>query len=588
MKNPVSIKQRLTQFIIYCWFIPMEALFLFLFFTYRNAYIERTDRMIHEAVSSSAMLFYNRVDELIRMVEKPSYEQKWERGWNQCRRGEITKNGYYSIVRSSLRKVYMDSRFDTYAYYTYDGEQNELVGYSSQMTSYPYSRYQTIIQPVVDRVMEKDSNYTEVHVIDGQIYLIRNLYTITGYERYGTLVLSLNTKELIKGFSMQLPDNVVVGVNGTTELFYMGRPDQNKGAQEMYQKLMEYFKPDAVGRVLLLKDFGYQGYLYQQKLDKYSIGLYYVFPDNMVSSGMNSKFWLILAATGILVLITLYALHFLKVNIQEPVNRMVEASRSVEAGNIGACVEGSLMPNQEFAYLASSFNDMSQQVKNLFDSVYAEQLAKRDAQIAALQAQINPHFLNNTLEMMNWQARMNNDIETCKMIESLSIVLDHSINRSNEKTIYLSEELRCADAYLYIMSMRFGQRLLVEKQIDEELLRNRVPQLILQPLIENAIVHGIETVKHGTIWLSVHHDDALIYLDVINTGRPMEEKEVERVSRILDGTYTPEPGSSGKHISIGIRNVNRRIKLVYGEEYGLSIVPMEDGRTISRIKMPFS
>lgn len=93
--------------------------------------------------------------------------------------------------------------------------------------------------------------------------------------------------------------------------------------------------------------------------------------------------------------------------------------------------------------------------------------------------QINPHFLNNTLEIMNWQARMSGDITICKMIESLGTVLDYHMDREDKRVIRLSEELRCADAYFYIISMRFGKRLVVERKIDNGLLQAMVPQLIL-------------------------------------------------------------------------------------------------------------
>ena len=107
-----------------------------------------------------------------------------------------------------------------------------------------------------------------------------------------------------------------------------------------------------------------------------------------------------------------------------------------------------------------------QRVQQKLREEYSVKVQNKQAKIAALQSQINPHFLNNTLEMMNWQARMNNDIEVCKMIESLGTVLDSSMNRRNDRLVRLADELRCGDAFLYIMSMRFGQRLKVERNID--------------------------------------------------------------------------------------------------------------------------
>lgn len=174
-----------------------------------------------------------------------------------------------------------------------------------------------------------------------------------------------------------------------------------------------------------------------------------------------------------------------------------------------------------------------------------------------------------------------------KMIESLGTVLDYRINRANVKEIHLAEELQCIDAYFYIMTMRFGQRLSIEREIDDELLYIMVPPLILQPIVENAIVHGVETVANGAIHLKVYHDERNVYFEVRNTGKQMTEQDKQRIQAILAGDEDQIPKNTGRHTSIGISNVNRRIRLVYGEEYGLSIVQGEDCVTVSTITIPY-
>lgn len=254
---------------------------------------------------------------------------------------------------------------------------------------------------------------------------------------------------------------------------------------------------------------------------------------------------------------------------------------------MGVRVEGREMPNLEFQYMKESFDSMSAQVKYLFDYVYEEKLARKDAQIQALQAQINPHFLNNTLEMMNWQARMSGDTVVPKMIEALGTVLDYRMNRANVREIHLSQELQCVNAYFYIMSMRFGQRLRIERDIDEELLDVMVPPLILQPLVENAIVHGVEAMANGTIEVKVYHDTDRMYLEVRNTGKEITEETQRKIQAILEGNEAQIPREPGRHTSIGIQNVNRRIRLVYGESYGLTITQEQGEETVSRITIPY-
>lgn len=582
-----SLKKRLLFFVIFAWFLPIEVIFLMVFSSYRETYLQGSIRTITEGVSSSAVLVSNRLDEGIKLMQKPSYEQIWEPDWRKYRKGEISKYQFFLSVNDSLKQnFYLDNRFDSYAFYLYGDESVEPMCYSSRIGA-SHADYMEYVHDTVQETIEKDSNYVEVHVIDNKVYLIRNLYTVSGYERYGTLVVSMNSDKLFSGFPMQERHNVALGLNNTEEILYLGVPDQSDSANEIAEMMMEGYQPDARGKILSVQNRTYAGYLYQKQQDNYSLGLYYLVRRSIMQAGLQDKYWIVAAVTAMLALVTLYAFRFMRKHIEMPMAVMVDASKQVENGKIGMIIGGDPMPNEEFKYLADSFNNMSERVKYLFDTVYTEQLARKDAQIAALQAQINPHFLNNTLEMMNWQARMNQDIEVSKMIEALGVVLDSSMDRSNEKVIALSEELRCADSYLYIMSMRFGQRLKVEREIDEKLKQYRVPRLILQPLLENAIIHGIEKVRQGTIRLEVRSEARYIYLDIINTGQGMSPEETQRISKILNGTYEPSATEKNKHTSIGIRNVNRRIQLVYGEEYGLSITGLEDGRILSRVTIPY-
>lgn len=339
----------------------------------------------------------------------------------------------------------------------------------------------------------------------------------------------------------------------------------------------------------LIKDTNsaYNVYLLQKQYDDYHIGVVYWDKRSVIYANLYRIYLVVSAMLLLFVPVVIYAAYFLRRQIQNPIEQLMEASKQMEAGQLGVKVDGLPMPNREFEYLKKSFDSMSLQVKYLFKYVYDEKLARKEAQIQALQAQINPHFLNNTLEMMNWQARMSGDVVVSKMIESLSTVLDYRMNRANVKEIHLAEELQCTDAYFYIMSMRFGQRLHIEKEIDEELLYIFVPPLILQPIAENAIVHGVETAKTGAIRLKIYHDEDKVYFKVYNSGRPLTDEDIEKIQTILAGEEYALPKFKNRHTSIGIRNVNQRIKLVYGERYGLNIERAEDGLTVSTITIPY-
>ena len=155
--------------------------------------------------------------------------------------------------------------------------------------------------------------------------------------------------------------------------------------------------------------------------------------------------------------------------------------------------------NREFQYLKEAFNQMSGRLKYQFDHIYEEELALKDARIMALQSHINPHFMNNTLEIINWEARLAGNDKVSEMISSLGTLLDAALDRKKQPEVPLKEELTYVKAYLFIMKERFGKRLEVTLKIPEELYQKKVPRLILQPVIENAIAHGVQVQGTGKV-----------------------------------------------------------------------------------------
>ncbi len=198
---------------------------------------------------------------------------------------------------------------------------------------------------------------------------------------------------------------------------------------------------------------------------------------------------LILALMLTVVLMALFISFFYR-NITRPVAALTSASGIVQSGELGYQMNANLHSG-EFSSLADSFNSMSSRLKAMFEQSAKEQLALADARIDALQSQINPHFLNNTLEIINWEARMSGAQSVSAMIEALSVLLSGAMARDGESMVYISEELKYLDSYLYIISARLGQRLRVVKDVDAALLSRRVPRLIMQPLVENAVEHGV-------------------------------------------------------------------------------------------------
>jgi two-component system sensor histidine kinase YesM len=247
--------------------------------------------------------------------------------------------------------------------------------------------------------------------------------------------------------------------------------------------------------------------------------------------------------------------------------------KRVEKGNFNISVEENW--DGEIGVLYSSFNYMIKRINELIHEVYLSKIKEKDAELKALQAQINPHFLYNTLDTVNWLAVKHNAPEISKIVNSLASILRYSINKGNDVTT-VDKELKHVESYITIQKIRFKDKFEVSFNIDKTILHYKTIKLILQPLVENAIIHGIETYEgKGKILINGYLGDGKIVFEVINNGNPID---LDVVNKLLDSPSEDKD-------SYGIQNVNERIKLYYGEEYGL-YYQVIDNNTVARIVIP--
>lgn len=584
-RSPGSLNRKLIGLILIFWIVPLVIIFTFMTFSYRRGMMEKTDKLLNDELNNVSSFLSLRINEAISLSQRPTYERVGETAWELYRKGSITRTDLSRRIDTSLKgKFYIDKKFDMSAFYL-RGARTPLC-YSSR-SGISMNEFMEEADNEVQKIAAQDSSEAHVRVINGGVYIIRNMYTTTNYKKFGTLVVRLNNDKLLQGISPGMDSEVLVCINQTDSLISSRSSEQGEAKKEITDKVLKSYNTSVRSRYIDTSSLNYKGMMLEKKYDDYHMGVIFLVEKQQIYSELYDFYRVIALVVLLMIPVIIYVIFFLKRQISKPIGLMVNASKTMMEGRFGTVVEGEQMPNEEFNYLMESFNQMSRQVEYLFDYAYDEKMARKDAKIMALQAQINPHFLNNTLEMMNWQARMSGDITVCKMIEALGTVMDYRMNRDNRSLINLAEELRCADAYFYIISMRFGKRLTLEKDIDESLLQTRVPQLILQPILENAVVHGIEQVKTGTIEIHIFHEEEFIYITVVNSGKPMTEADQERIHKILTSDPSEIEKGRGQHTSLGIRNVNERIKLIYGEQYGLSIDPLPDGKTRSTICLPY-
>jgi len=583
-KKRISLNRMLVVLVVLSWIVPVLLITGAVFFTYRANIVSKTRTLIEGELINYSKFVSNGINEAVTASKKISYDhltdgggiQKlWERYIENSERGIDSSSGFQSSVRHYLSNNFGGRLYRLAVFYLVD-EMDIIHYYTDDYYKYR-SGFNEKVKEAANRLSETDDMETSVVIIDNRIYVIRNLYTISNYRKFGTLILELNQDELFKEIDKNDFYEVLFYIDDASNFLTFHDGHQEEGQREAILRLMSHqFSNGKNQMVIFSENNQYEAFLYKDIQRDFTVGTVILANKQFIYNEFRTFLNLVIMLCLIIVPILIFVIYFFRKQIYQPMQRLIGASKAISKGDIGHQIEEKPMPNEEFYLLGSSFNKMSWEVKQLFEYTYNEEIARKDAKILALQSQINPHFLNNTLEMMNWQARMSGDAKISKMIKALSTLLDYSMGRDEKRLCSLAEELRCADAYFYIISMRFGNRLFYEKDIDEELLGTMVPQLILQPIIENAVVHGIEKVKKGIIKLRIFKKEENVCLQVINTGVMTKEDE-EKIKEIIN---------EDKHSSLGIKNVNERLHLIYGESYEFTICAGDDNQTISTIIIP--
>jgi two-component system sensor histidine kinase YesM len=284
-------------------------------------------------------------------------------------------------------------------------------------------------------------------------------------------------------------------------------------------------------------------------------------------------------AMFLITVLILVAAIFLAVSmarmITKPIRELSALMKTTESGDLS--VRADIKSSDEIGMLGNSFNSMTQKMTELMELVYQEQHQKRQAELLALQAQINPHFLYNTFDTIQWMAKKYNATEVVDMIKALTTFFRIGISRGKD-FISVGQEMTHVKNYLIIQSTRYEDLLTYEIIEQPGLEKFSVPKLILQPIVENAIYHGIKLKPEGgKITVSAAKDGGDIIFKVSDTGMDIRGDELEKINRNLREGKRDEEG-------YGIYNVNERIRLYYGEAYGVSIDSVYTKGTVVTIR----
>jgi two-component system sensor histidine kinase YesM len=269
--------------------------------------------------------------------------------------------------------------------------------------------------------------------------------------------------------------------------------------------------------------------------------------------------------TMLLIAVVSYILSY---QITLPLNNMMRKMSRVELGDFNQRMEYS--GKNEFGRLSRMYNHMLDSISRLIHEVYESKLTENNAQLSALHAQINPHFLYNTLNIMKSISRLRGVEEVAEISESLAGLFQYSMKNLHHP-VALREEIEHINNYFKIQQHRFGNRLELQCDIPGELLQASILKLTIQPLIENAVNHGLRRMKTGgVIQISAAERDEILTLTVRDNGKGIEDAQRARLDNILVTSNALHYLRDETH-GIGLLNIHQRIQLFYGKPYGLSL-----------------
>lgn len=438
----------------------------------------------------------------------------------------------------------------------------------------------------VDWIQRARSNYGTIqissshvqNVVDGRyewvVTLSRGLENQYTKESEGVFFVDLNYSAI-----SELCDSISLGSRG---YIYIVDSEGNLIYHPQQQLLYSGLKSEHIEEVLNTTETSFvtgDGKLYCVSRSSDTgwtvVGVAYT-AELLKNSSETSKIYFI---SALFILLAALALgSYLSTAITRPIKQLSDSMREVEKGNFERA-KLEVRGENEISRLNTNFNLMTAEIKHLMDQNLEEQRQKRKSELMALQAQINPHFLYNTLDSIIWMAEWGKNKEVVTMTSSLAKLLRQSISNQNEM-VRVEDEVEYTRSYLVIQKMRYKDKLEYDIVVEPKILDFRVAKLILQPLVENAIYHGIKYKEgKGKVLVEGFLRGSELILRITDNGIGMNE---QRLAQIFEKRETDR-----KRNSVGVLNVHERIRLYYGKEYGLTFESVEGMGTKVEIHIPY-
>lgn len=553
-KSKLSLKMGLITTIVLCWVVPIVIVVTVASTMLEQSYRQNALREIDDTAKNAMGQVQLRLQSAINGSKSVSYDGVIRSAYRKYQDDGMSVQ-LFRTSRDYLAQTFSrDSKYRAVFISFWDSLSTQPFVTIGDTTSYQLSQILPgHTRQILTAMEDADTDILFLH-LDGEMYMARNLLD-SRFKPYATVVMLLDSQQIFGALS-DLGSVGPVQVAMDDCRMQIDRQKNITPYQEKESDNMVEFTMEIDGHTLTVA----------APMEEYSL-----WGDNpWLQWGIGLVALMVLPLLA--VIIYLFTRH-----VSQPIRTLADAHSRLKSGQRGYQIS-SQAPNAEFEALYDNFNATSAELKTQFERSYLEQQATQRAQIKALQSQINPHFLNNTLEIINWEARLADNERVSAMIEALSTMLDAALDRDGRSQIPLKQELVYVDAYLYITQERLGEGFHVHKDIEEETLDQPIPRLILQPIVENAVDHDIADRRGGHLWVRCYQQEGYLYLEVEHDG-VMTDTDREKIEKLLGEETTP--GSR-----VGLRNVNQRLKLIYDNKASLRIEQTRAGTILAQIRIP--
>lgn len=578
----ISLKSKIIVLIICVSILPMLVLAIMASYNYNNIIKERfvayaQSNMSHVTSSISGEL--EDMKESVRyMLQDPTFNAVIVKQPNV----EENSLEMFDLIRD------IKSYLSTIVFARKNYDLGGLYFYTSGQHVY-YTKEAGLISgndiPVQDMAnLAKNSVKTQFYTRyeDGQfnVYLTQLLLHKDNFKPIAMMYYRIDPEYL---------ENILDNINiQTDESIYLYSKDSrviaNKGrVSEVHKVLSQEFSVENPGFYTQTKGQE-EYYIITDQIPTLDLSLITLVSSEMLMQ--DSKKVIRLVIILYLAMVPFFALmaYFLFRTILKPMKELTSKMKAFERGTLDVKIPENR--HDEFGLVYHAFNKMTQNINRLVSDVYVKELAKKDAEISALQEQINPHFLYNTLESINWRAQLAGENDIALMIQALSKLMDASTNRSKRKLIPVKEEVGYVNQYMYLIQMRYSESLKYHQNIDPEIEDALIPKLILQPLLENAVKHGIEPIGEGLIELIGKKEDGRLVFKIRDNGSGMNEIQYKKIQSMIHEEKEIIDMKKGEGASVGLQNVFRRIQLIYGDGAKIKIESCENHGTTITICFP--